>query len=385
MSSDGADEKPAAPQKRRIKVEDNLFVIAGVYYYRKGSTEVALGKFRNVEAAREAKYVYEAKKNTLGIEAFKFRAKDIWPDYLDVRRDQWLGKIPGRRQDSPRTFHEIDSVWKIHLRKFFGNKKLAEIDDPLWTVYCDKAKVADLTNHRKVLKTFLKWCMKKGYIRALPILDVPKVIRRKRRVLPPEQTAALLRHSHGRLLLFVSLYLFMGIRWTEIQKLAWASVNLWKRVLIVKDETTRTRKGRPVPINRFVVRLLILELRRQRARELESPWVFPHKNDPAKHMTDGGMRKAWSTAIRHAKLTDVTPHDLRATFEYYANKRADFTDTQRAKMAGASIEMQRSRYVTFEADDLRGLEEVVKFNGLEEIIDEKRKRAARNGMGKTRD
>jgi hypothetical protein len=78
--------------------------------------------------------------------------------------------------------------------------------------------------------------------------------------------------------------------------------------------------------------------------------------------------------IRNAGLVDagLEPHDLRATYEHYANKRTDFTDTQREKMAGASIQTQRRIYLHgFQAEDLRGLENVVQFDGLESIMSEK--------------
>jgi hypothetical protein len=61
-------------------------------------------------------------------------------------------------------------------------------------------------------------------------------------------------------------------------------------------------------------------------------------------------------------------HDLRATHQYYTHKRIDFTDTQREKFSGSSIDVQKRHYVSFEADDLRGLETVVQFAGLDGLL-----------------
>lgn len=387
MTELAADSKKKTKRPPRVKVDANLFKIGDVYYFRKGKTEKRLGVFPDDEKAKKYRDAFNQKRDLLGVQAFGLRAKHAWPDYLEIRRKQRDGEIEGRKRDSPRTFHEIDSVWRVHLRKFFGNRFLADIDDPLWNEYCERAKVNDLTNHRKVLKTFLKWCMKKGYIRALPILDIPAVVRRKRRILTQDQIVALLSKAEGRLLLFVSLYLLMGLRWTEIRLLRWDALNLWKRTLIVHDETTRTRKGRPVKINRFVNRLLARELRSQRTNGLSSPYVFPKRGEPSEPMIDTAMRRPWERLLRRANLTGFTPHDMRATFEYYMNQKSGFTETQMEKMVGASIRMQRDRYlVGTDAEFVAGLEDSVAFDALNEVKNAKLKKSARDdGMGKSRE
>lgn len=361
----------------RVKVVDNLFKVGDTYYYRKGETEKKLGKFDSDKDAITAKELFEAKRDTLGIRAYKFKAKHVWPDYLEQRRKQRDGEIAGRKRDSPLTYREIDNTWKIHLRKFFANRKLADIDDPLWNSYCRKSKVGDLTNHRKVLKTFLKWCMVNGYLRALPILEVPKVVRRKRRILSQDQIIALLHNSSGRLLLFVSLYLLMGMRWTEIRLLRKESINLWKRTLRVEDGTTRTRKGRIIKINRFVTKLIVVEYRRHKAAAIETPWLFPKRSRPAQPMIDTAMRRPWARLLVRAGLEGFTPHDMRATFEYWQAMNPKFTDTQREKNVGASMQMQKDRYlVDTDAKFVAGLEESVKFEALDRLKQTKLKKAS---------
>jgi integrase len=369
----------------RIKVAKNLYKRGEVYYYRRGETEKALGQFKSDEKAIEYAEVFAAKRNALGIRAFKFRVKDVWPDYLEFRRKLKDGEIEGRKKDSVRTFEEIDGVYIRHLRKEFGNVKLADLDDPRWNRYVDKAKVGDLTNHRKVLKTFLKWCMTKGYLRALPLLQVPKVERRKRRIMNKSQILSLIEHAHGRLLLFVCLYVLMGLRWTEIRLLKKASINLRKRTLIVQDATTRTRKGRAIKITRFIVRLIVIEYRRHKRLKIDTDWLFPKRGDPSQPMVDGAMRRPWERLLRRADLDGFTPHDMRATFEYWQGMNQGFTDTQRERMAGASMDMQRNRYlVDADAEFVSGLEESVKFEELDRLKQNKlEKMALDQGMGQT--
>ena len=379
----GIEKKP-----KRIKTsEPNLWLVGQVYYYRKGDFEEALGQFKSEKLAIEYKRLFEIKRDSIGVQAYKFKVKDIWPDYLEYRRQQRDGEIEGREQISARTFEEIQHKWEKHLRAFWAPKKLSEIDDPLWQKYCDHVGRGDLTNHRKVFGSFLRWCKIKGYTRFVPEMVVPKVKRRKLKILKPAQMEAVIEHAGGSLLLFIALYLKMGVRRGEQIQLRWSDVDFEREVLQIRPETSRTRKGRSMGINDFVLELLRQRKADQDAAGLRTPWVFPKRGRPDEHMTESGNQTAWETMLRHAELDGlgITPHGLRATFEYYANKRADFTDTQRAKMAGASIEIQRKHYVEFEAEDVLGLEEVVQFPGLEELVRRKLQRGEEDGKnrGKT--
>lgn len=370
----------------RIKIVPNLFKRGDSYIYRKGKTEETLGRFSSDKRAIEAKEAFETKRKALGIGAFSVKAKQVWPDYREERRKRVDGEIPGRKRESNRTLQEIDIVWKNHLRKHFANRKLSDIDDPLWNTYVRKAKVGDLTNHRKVLKTFLRWCMTEGYLKTLPILKIPPVQRRKRRILSKEEILALLGNAEGRLLLFISLYLLMGMRWTEIRKLRKSSIDLWRRTLEIRDETTRTRKGRIIKINRFVARLIVAEYRRHKAHKINSPWLFPKRGLPSEYMIDTAMRRPWERLLKRAGLEGFQPHDMRATFEYWQGQMPGFTDIQLERMAGASKDMQRNRYlVSADADFVKGLEESVRFPELDRLKQKKIENMTReHSMGKTR-
>lgn len=358
----------------RIKIVNNLFKVGDSYIYRKGKIELSLGTYPNDKKAIEAKDIFETQKSRIGSEAFGWRVKHVFPEYLDDRKLEMLGKIPGRRVISTRTYYEIQAIWEKHLRNFFANKKLADIDAVIWNDYCRRSKVSDLTNHRKVLRTFLAWCEQKGYIKFIPNLKIPHIVRRKRKTLSPPEIKTILLHSKGTLLIFVSLYLFMGVRRTEQIMARWENIDLENMTFVITDNTTRTRQGRVIPLNRFVASLLFQHKQEQKARGLDTPWVFPKAGKPDEHATQDMPTKAWNTMLKRAGLVDadIEPHDLRATFEHYASKRVDYTDTQREKMAGASMQTQRRIYLRgFQADDLKGLEDSVIFEGLEQTLNEK--------------
>lgn len=361
--------------------EPNLLRLGDSYYYRRGKIEKSLGRFRTEEEAITYKRIFEAKMDSIGALAFKFKAKDVWSDYEEARDPNSTAQVPGRKVLAPLSFKEIQSVWRRHLGPFFGKKKLVEIDGPLWNKYVAKSSVTDLANHRKVLTTFLKWCADQGYTRQIPTFRVPAVKRRERSILKPNQIETILANSHGPLLLFVALYLFMGVRWGEIIQLRWESIDLVRGFMQIREETSRRRKARALPINAFTLVLLKKTRDEQVASGVETPWVFPKRGEPRSHRYMTSIHTSWTRMLKRSGLENVTPHDLRATYEYFANKRADFTDTQREKMAGAAIEVQRKHYVRFDAEDVRGLEEVVVFPGLEAVIAEKISVSDRNDEG----
>jgi len=358
-----------ATRPKRIKIAPNLYRVGSVYRYRRGDDEKVLGQFRTELQAIKARDAHESLRQALGAESFRARLKHAYGEYREFRQDQHDGKIAGRRKLAGGTLKEIDTIWNKHLLQFFGNKFFSDITDPLWEKYCNQATVADLKNHRKVMGGFLRWAKRKGMIRVLPEFEIPAVIVRKRPILTPDQMTALIKNAEGKTLLFIAMYLFMGMRRSEQMHLKWKDVHFADRSLYIHDETTRTRKGRPVPINPFVLNLLLKIQSDQLEAGINTPYVYPKRGQPNRHMGSDSISKSWHTVLRKAGLEGlIEPHDLRATYEYYANKSTAHTDMQREKMAGASIKVQSQRYVTFNADDLRGLEEVVKFAGLENAL-----------------
>jgi integrase len=180
----------------------------------------------------------------------------------------------------------------------------------------------------------------------------------------------LFSNSDGWIKVFNTLYLIQGMRWGEIIGLRWSDIDFDSHTINIRDETTRTRSGRPVPLNKLAAAVLTDHLRDQQTQGRITDWVFPSRWDDNVAMNYGSPRKEWMRVIKLAGLSSlgVRPHDLRATAEYYANKLAHFTDMQREKMFGSSIKTQSRHYVTFNAEDIRGLEESVRFDGLESAL-----------------
>lgn len=343
---------------------------SGICYFKRGKLEFSLHT-KDEEEGLEALKLEIAKIDSTGILAKRIRMKTAAEEYLNERYQQTLGLIEGRKVLRVGTHTEDKQILGDHLIPYFGNVKLADINEVKWKRYCKQQTVSDLTNHRKVFTCFLKWCKSEGYLRALPdVTDIPHHVRRKRRVLRPHEIVTWLTHCNGRLLLKVAIELFMGVRIGEITELEWDRIDLIHESILLRDEDVKTGQGREVPINKFVFLLLIKERQAQIEAGIKTKWVFYNENDPSRHTHKTAQNRAWKKALKASGWPAgyITTHDLRATYEKFSNTSKDHTDMQKDKMAGASQDVQKRIYVSMTADDLRGLEEVVRVPGLDQVL-----------------
>jgi integrase len=268
-----------------------------------------------------------------------------------------------------------------HLGPFLKSKKVEDIDQDLFREFCHKMvkknKNMSFKHHAKTLNSFLRWCRNEGILKSIPEIRVPKklkVEKRQREILKADEIKGLFTVLTGRPLLYVALYLLMGLRNMEILKLRWDEISFENVSLRVNPMNNRVRRGRVVPINNFVLDILKQLHKETLSSGNPGEYVFPSRKGSRKPYRDPstGFYKQFRKALQEIGVErHITPHDLRATYEKYAHKNKDFTDTQREKMAGASIDVQKTIYVTMDADDLRGLENSVQVDGLDEILKNK--------------
>ncbi len=352
----------------------------GTYYVRVGDRERSL-KTKDWKLALKRKPAALALIDAGGDGSAHLRFVNVFDPYaacrkaqIETRTAQSSGKAQrGRKTISAGTYAEILNLWRLHLGPFWSQVRLDKADELKWAEYCEQSTIIDLANHRKVFLGVLKWCKLQRYIKYVPELTVPPVERRERRVLKPAEIRKLFEHAEGNVLLFISMYLFMGMRRKEIMTLRWENVHFLEGYLVLKKGDVKTRRGRPLPINPFVLAILAKRREGQLKRGSKTAFVFPNRESAARPADVSGLKTAWRTILAKCKFESgyVTPHDLRATYEAYAHKATAFTDTQREKFAGSAIDVQKKTYVRFDADDVRGLESVVTVEGLDKILERK--------------
>lgn len=353
---------------KRVATQDpEIWKIGDVFWYRKHGRELSL-KTRDFKTAVQNKRAALLKIDNFGVGTLKLRVKDVVDDYIESRIKELK-----RNDIRASTFKETKDIFNRHLLPYFGKYPLHKITSPLWDKYRAEIK-ADVTNHRKIFGHFLKWCKKQGYIKYLPDMDVNSVERRKRRILTNSEIALIYEHSQGSLRLFIALALFLGMRRSEIMFLTWDRVDFGTNTIFLDKEHTKTKQSRWIPISALARKELKLRKDSQALDRINTRFVFPNALSLSRPGDVNGLKTAWKTCKKRAGLDSdrLTWHDLRATCEYYAHKRKDLTPTQLEKFFGSNIEIQRKIYVTFDADDVRGVENSVEIQALTD------------GMGKTR-
>lgn len=340
---------------------------SGVFYYRgtppgfKKTVEKSL-QTKLFREARARKAEMLLKFSTDGFAVQKRIAEQLLKKYLQYRLDN-----QEKNNWSENTMKGDSYIINNFLIPHFGKKALSQIDDVEFDQFTTAFGRRDYTNHAKVLRMFMKWAKKQKLVAHVPDFELPRWQKRQRAVLKINEMEELLRHAHGNILLFIGMYLFMGMRKSEILKLRWADVNLAEKWILIRRETSmRSGKSRVIPINDFVLNLL-----NAKRKGAATEWVFPNKRKAGKtpYMSQDGFNRPWQRLLARAGIDRrITPHDLRATYQTYAHKKREFTETQLMKMSGSSVETQRGHYVSMEADDLRGLESVVAFPELQSIL-----------------
>ncbi len=121
-----------------------------------------------------------------------------------------------------------------------------------------------------------------------------------------------------RVAALVRLIALTGCRPGEVKGLAWADADLGRNVLHLRDAKTGDRDvwlSEPAKKSLESVRAIPVRAPRrgrEPAREVDSPWVFPSRRDPQRHV--GEFRKPWAELLRAAKLEHLEPYVLRHTF-----------------------------------------------------------------------
>jgi integrase len=355
------------------------------YIWLKGTDHcLETNDFKQAQAAKE---YHKALATVYGVSAFKATFGKVFPQY-EVFLDSQV-RAKARRESY---VESIKWYWTKYLRTYWAPRKLVEFNQITWDEYCKRTKrkfeVSDFTNHRSTLTSFLSWARARNLILAWPEVKNPAHKSRKRKIIPSEHLTLIfggvptLSDWHklskvekkkligkgrvvipGGLRLFMAFYLFEGMRRKEITDLTFDRVDLEQMHIILGDEDVKTNEGREIPLNNFVANLLRERIKFMEEMGIRSKFVFPNARDLKRPMSESGFKLTWHKLIEKVglKRAGYTWHDFRATFEKAMNMSKDFTDMQKEKMAGSSLKVQSKRYVSMNANDLRGLEEVVKF------------------------
>ena len=148
---------------------------------------------------------------------------------------------------------------------------------------------------------------------------------------------------------YTLLLMFTGLRKTEALRLAWADVDMLKKVFVARD--TKNHSHHSVPMSRYVHRLFL----HQRELAGQSPWVFPSSTSAVGHMTEPKFQLAKITA---ATGLSFRFHDLRRTFATHANIQG-WEDKQISRALNHKDKGITAQYIQATVETLRPVFEAV--------------------------
>jgi len=272
--------------------------------------------------------------------------EDVWPAFLKAKEAGDKTAVA-----RPKTLYEYTQFGKTKFLPFFTGKSLMEIEDA-WPEFVELERTKNpeiqFANMRKYLSSFLTWCKRKKKMTEKPELFDPdakfKAAREEESIgqaFPVDKLAAIRTEAAKEGLafhLFTVMEQYMGMRPSEITQLAKDRIDLPADMIRLKKIDTKTKRGRPVPIHAAARALLVQQL----AASGDSPFLFPHRDDPSKPMRKDGFRGPWERVSVAAGIAGRN-YDHRHSFITHA-LLAKVDPFAVAKIAGTSIQMVQRVY-----------------------------------------
>ena len=174
---------------------------------------------------------------------------------VSLALDRYLAATAARK--SPATQYDAARVAAV-LKGLVGRLPLSQltpgrVEDALNRLTQERPRFSATTrNHYlKLLRTFAKWCLFRGYVLEDFTLGVQRLKQREylRLVLPRTQWEMLLHRAEGTPhYARMATALFAGLRWGELDALEWRDVDWERGELLVRPEHAKSGKARRVPL-----------------------------------------------------------------------------------------------------------------------------------------
>lgn len=185
-------------------------------------------------------------------------------------------------------------------------------------------KKSTIATYRSKLSKFFKWLEKKGHIQRNPFLDMeyPSVKYEDRKFLDKEQVGKIFtsvvmynwpnQMVATRNLLILSLLLYCGLRKGELIGLRVCDIDIRRRVLKVRSETSKSEVARYVPIQHSLIKLLEDYFVERRRVNLNVPELLI-SNNKEQALTKHGL-KHFVSKLNTISGTKFHLHQFRHTF-----------------------------------------------------------------------
>ena len=340
-----------------------------------GRWQGAVTTGRNEDGSQRRQYVYGKTRSEVSEKINELLHSINTGSYLDKRDNPtvkewlyiWLHTYK-KNNIKAKTFDQYEGIIRVHLAPTIGEYKLLELkEDKLQQLYNKlydegmSARTIQLIN--VVLHSALKKAMKLGFLlrNVCENVELPKQIKKERRVLSPEEQKILLKElkktEEGEIYIFA---LFTGMRRGEVLALTWDDVDMEnciikvtkglsrvktyvntgdKTKLVVSEPKTETSK-RIIPIVDCLIPLLKKQKEKSYGNEMNL--VFP--SDAGGYIDPGNYNRKFYKVIKRAGLPKANPHSLRHSFATRALEAGIDLKTTQELLGHSSIDVTANLY-----------------------------------------
>jgi len=244
-------------------------------------------------------------------------------------------------------------VFLRNIRKFFGDRSLADIDSKLVTDYRNYRKQqpskknptrtikgATVNRELECLQCMLEFAVSRKYLPENPASGVKHFDERRerpaKRMLTLDEEQRILDKAPPYLRVAIILLAQTGGRtYTEGFSLRWDQIDLENRVIYFGGQTKTESSSEPVPLTKLAHDVLVQWKKEQGGN---SEFLFPSPVKPGRPI--GTVKSAWKTTLRNAEVAHFPIYNLRHVFCTRLSWVAPDTVVQRA-MRHSSPETKR--------------------------------------------
>jgi integrase len=214
-----------------------------------------------------------------------------------------------------------------HLRAYFGDRRLTEIDERTVVEYRNyrrrqpltwnpKRTVKGATVNREVafLHCIFQFALRRKYIGENPTVGVKHFDERRerpsKRMLTAEEEHRILEAAPPHLRVAIVLLVQTGGRtYSEGLSLRWDQVDLVHNVIHLSGSLKTADSAQPLPLSRLACDVLE---EWKKAQNSDSLYVFPSPRNPGKPIRR--VKRAWRTALKNAGVPYFPIYNLRHVF-----------------------------------------------------------------------
>ncbi|NIS68731.1 MAG: tyrosine-type recombinase/integrase [Proteobacteria bacterium] len=268
-----------------------------------------LGKYYQIDYYVGGKRVREVlkgvttKKDAEEIERERLRTR-TGPIQFKKFKDlaEWFLTHPDKQ--AKKTLDKDRERFNNHLLPYFGEAKPHDINSSMVDDYKVKRQrqfAANATINRELalLKSILRFALKKGKVSRVPPIDLLSEDNIRQRFITEEEFEKVLSSLSIEIVPVVKIAYHTAMRLGEILELRWKNVDLKRRLFVFETEKSNG-KQRAVALHPE-----ILNLFKSIPRGFGKTPIF--------NLKQNRVERAWQRACREAKVKDAWIHDLRRT------------------------------------------------------------------------